>query len=67
MNAIWQQREEGRRNLRKKSHSSNLRKNVKMAGKKLRKMRKATVLSFFWDFVRKLETYTREDEQADFY
>ena len=26
-----------------------------MAGKKLRKVRKAAVLSFFWDFIRKLE------------
>ena len=38
-----------------------------MAGKKLRKVRKAAVLSFFWDFVRKLETRTREGNQAGFY
>ena len=38
-----------------------------MAGKKLRKVRKAAVLSFFWDFVRKLETRTREGDQAGFY
>ena len=30
-------------------------------------MRKAAVLSFFWDFVRKLETGTREGYQAGFY
>ena len=33
MNAAWQQREEARRHLRAESHSSNLRKAVKMAGK----------------------------------
>ena len=38
-----------------------------MAGKKLRRVRKAAVLSFFWDFVRKLETRTREGDQAGFY
>ena len=67
MNAAWQQREEARRHLREKPHSSNLRKAVKMAGKNLRKVRKAAVLSFFWDFVRKLETRTREGDQAGFY
>ena len=34
MNAAWQQREEARRHLRAEPHSSNLRKAVKMAGKK---------------------------------
>ena len=38
-----------------------------MAGKKLRKVRKAAVLSFFWDFVHGLETRTREGDQAGFY
>ena len=38
-----------------------------MAGKNLRKVRKAAVLRFFWDFVRKLETRTREGDQAGFY
>ena len=38
-----------------------------MAGKNLRKVRKIAVMSFFWDFVRKLETRTREGDQADFY
>ena len=33
----------------------------------LRKVRKAAVLSFFWDFVRKLETSTREGDQAGLY
>ena len=28
---------------------------------------KATVLSFFWDFVRKLEIRAREGDQAGFY
>ena len=67
MKAAWQQKEEARRHLRAESHSSNLRKAVKMAGKNLRKVRKAVVLSFFWDFVRKLETRTREGDQAGFY
>ena len=67
MNAAWQQREETRRNLRAESYTSNLRKAVKMAGKNLRKVRKAAVLSFFWDFVRNLETRTREGDQAGFY
>ena len=35
--------------------------------KNLRKVRKAAVLSFFWDFVRKLETRAREGDQAGFY
>ena len=35
--------------------------------KNLRKVRKAAVLSFFWDFVRKLESRTREGDQAGFY
>ena len=60
MNAVWQQREETRRYLRAERHNSNLRKAVKMAGKKkIRKVRKAAVLSLFWDFVRKLETRRR--------
>ena len=66
-NAAWQQREEARRNLRAEPHNSNLRKAVKMAGKKLREVRKAAVLSFFRDFIRKLETRTREGDQAGFY
>ena len=67
MNAVWQQREQARRHLRAEPHSSNLRKTVKMAGKNLRKVRKAAVLSFFWGFARKLETRTREGDQAGFY
>ena len=67
MNAAWQQREDARGHLRAEPYNSNLRKVVKMAGKNLRKVRKAAVLSFFWDFVRKLETRTREGDQADFY
>ena len=35
--------------------------------KNLRKERKAAVLSFFWNFVRKLKTRTREGNQAGFY
>ena len=67
MNAAWQQREDARRPLRPELHNSNLRKVVKMAGKKLLKVRKAAVVSFFWDFVRKLEKRTREGDTADFY
>ena len=67
MNAAWQQREDARRHPREQSHNSNLRKVVMMAGKNLRKVRKAAVLSFFWDFVCKLETRTREGDQAGFY
>ena len=67
MNATWQQREDARRDLRAEPRNSNLRKVVKMAGKNLRKLRKAAVLSFFWDFVRKLETRAREGDQAGFY
>ena len=59
INAAWQQREEARRHLRAEPHSSNLRKVVKMAGKNIRKVRKAAVLSLFWDFVHKLETRSR--------
>ena len=66
MNAAWHQREEAR-HLRADPHDSNLREAVKMARKNLRKVRKAAVLSIFWDFVRKLERHTREDDQAGFY
>ena len=51
MNAALQQREEERRHLHAEPHNSNLRNTVKMTGKKNRKVRKAAVLSFFWDFV----------------
>ena len=67
MNAAWQHREEAREYLRAEPHSSNLRKAVKMSGKKLRKVRKAAVLSLFWDFVRRLGTRNREGDQAGFY
>ena len=67
MTAAWQQIEDTRRHLRAEPHNSNLRKAVKMAGKKLRKVHRAAVLSFFWDFVRKLETRNREGDQAGFY
>ena len=67
MNAAWQQREEARRHLRAEPHNSNLRKAVKTSGKNLGKVRKAAVLSFLWDFVRKLETRNREGNQAGFY
>ena len=67
MNAAWQQREEARRHQRAEPYSSNLRKAVKMAGKNIRKVRKAAVLSFFWYFVRKLKTCTRKGNQAGFY
>ena len=67
MNAAWQQREEARRFLRAEPHNSNLRKIVKMAGICFGKVREAAVLSIFWDFVRKLETRTREGDQVGFY
>ena len=67
INAAWQQREEARRHLRAEPHNSNLQKAVKMAGKKLRKLREAAVLSDFWDFVRKPKTHIREGDQAGFY
>ena len=38
-----------------------------MSGNNLRKVRKAAVLSFVWDFVRKLKTRTQEGVQAGFY
>ena len=47
VNAAWREREEARRHLRTEPYNSNLRKVVKMAGKNLRKVRKAAVLSFF--------------------
>ena len=67
MNAAWQQREYARRYLRAEPHNSNLFKVVKVAGKNLRKVCKAAVLSSFWDFIRKLEIRTREGDQAGFY
>ena len=65
-NAAWQQREETKRHLRAEAHNSNLRKAMKMTGTYLRKVRKAPVLSLFWDFVRKLGTSTQEGDQAGF-
>ena len=35
--------------------------------KNLRNVRKAAVLSFVWNFVRKLETRSQEGDHADFY
>ena len=67
MNAAWQQREEARRHLRAEPHTINFRKALKMAGKKLWKVRKAAVLSVFWDFVCKHEVRTQERDQAGFY
>ena len=58
MNAVCQQIEEARRHLRAEPHK---------ARKTLRRVHKVAVLSFFWDFVRKLETRTREGDQAGFY
>ena len=52
MNTAWQQREEKRKRLRTEPHDSNLRKAVKMAGKNIRKVHKAAVFRFLWDFVR---------------
>ena len=66
MNAAWQQREKARRHLCAEPHN-NLRKSVEMAGNHLRKVRKAAVLSFYWDFFRKLEIRTRKGDQAGFY
>ena len=67
INAAWQEKEETWRHLRAKTYNSNLRKAVKMAGTLFREVCKAAVLRVFWDFVRKLETRTREGGQADFY
>ena len=67
MNGAWQQREEARRHLREEPHNNNLQKAVKMVEKNLRKVHKAAVLSFFWDFVRKVEPDAREGDQAGFY
>ena len=67
MNAAWQRREEAKRRLCVEPHNSNFRKAVKMAGKILRKVNKAAVQSFVWNFVRKLETRSREGDQAGFY
>ena len=67
INEAWQQREEARTHLRAEPHNINFRKAVKMAGKSLRKVSKAALLSFFWDFVRKLETHSQEGDQAGFH
>ena len=47
MNAAWQKREEARRRLCAESHDGSLRKLVMIVGKKLRKERKAAMVSFF--------------------
>ena len=64
MYAVWKQREEAKRHLRAEPHSSGLRTAVRMPGKNLRK---AAVLSFFWDIVCRPETRAREGDQAGFY
>ena len=56
-----------RRYLRPDPYNSNLRKTVKMAGKKNRKVCKAGVLKVLWDLVRKLKTRAREGHQAGFH
>ena len=66
MNGVWQEQEEARTHLRVEPHSSNLQKAVKMTETNIRKVRKAAVLSFSWDFVRKPETRARQDDQAGF-
>ena len=53
--------------LRAEPHNNSLQKAVRIAGRNLRKVRKAAVLSFFWNFVRQLETCTREGDQIGFY
>ena len=67
MNATWQQREEAKGRLRAESHNSNLSKVVKIAGKNLRKVCKAAMLSFSWAFVCKFKTRIREGDQAGIY
>ena len=47
--------------------NNNLRKVVKLYGKNHRKARKTAMSSFFWDYVRRLETCAREGDQIDFY
>ena len=67
INEAWQQRENARRHLPSEPHEQQPSKGLEDGWKNLRKVRKATVLSFFWDFVCKLETRTREGDQAGFY
>ena len=67
MNAAWQRREEARRSLRVDPNKDILRKAVKMAGKNLEKVGKASALSFLHAHVRKLEACVREGDQAGFY
>ena len=67
MTAAWQQRDETKRRLRAEPHNSYLRKGGKMAGKNLQKVRKAAMLTVFWDFVRKLGTRVRQGDQIGFY
>ena len=67
MNAAWQQREETRRHPRAEASQQQPSKGREDGWKNLQKVRKAAVLSFFWDFVRKLETRTRDGDQAGFY
>ena len=64
MNAAWQPREEARGHLRTEPTSVTFERPYR---ENLRKVRKAAVLSFFWDFVRKLETRGREGDQPGFY
>ena len=67
MDVTWQQRKGARKCLRAGLHINNLGKAVNMAGKNLRKVREAVVLSVFCAFVRKLETRVREGDQAGLY
>ena len=66
MNVAWQQREEAWRHPQRRTPQHLLSKDREDGWKNLRKVRKTAVLNVFWDFVRKLETRTREGDQAGF-
>ena len=67
MNAAWQKREGCEKAPTRRTPQLQPSKVREDGWKNLRKVRKAAVLSVFWDFVRKLETRTREGDQAGFY
>ena len=62
MDMTWQQRKGARKCLRANPHRNNFGKAMNMAGKNLRKVREAAVLSVFCAFVHTLKTRVREGD-----
>ena len=65
--AVWQEREAARELLRADPGSSNLRKNLKAAGKRLKSVRFEAVQRFFEEFISQVEVRIKDGDQAGFH